>query len=74
MEGKVTASPMPMPIRTSRRTVIPSHAAGGVSRVNSDQMSTPAASTTLPPKRSDRRPPTICSSRYPTKNEDSTVP
>jgi hypothetical protein len=63
MEGKVTASPMPMAMRVASRTPRPRKAAGGVSTVNSDQNRTPAARTILPPKRSASRPPTTCSSR-----------
>ena len=60
--GKVTASPMPIRMRTITSTTNPKAAAGGVITVNSDQSRTPKPSTTLPPKRSASLPPMICSS------------
>ena len=62
-DGKVTASPRPMAIRAAINAVNPPMAATGVSTVNRDHHNTPVNNTTLPPKRSARRPPTTCVSR-----------
>jgi hypothetical protein len=60
MDGNVTPSPTPMPIRAANNAAKPAAAANGVISVKNDHDNTPMPSTILPPKRSARRPPSTC--------------
>jgi hypothetical protein len=71
--GNAMPCAMPSTARAASSGHMPALAASGVSTVASDQPTSPAASTALPPKRSLSWPPSTCVAPYPAKNADMTT-